>query len=103
MSNCFAEDVLRRYLDQQLGAEEASALETHVETCPHCDAALARLADVAAARQPWLFVAGGTPAGAPERTAPRAEEGPDAGAVDPGADTGPQTGWRNADAARVAA
>jgi serine/threonine-protein kinase len=95
MSNCFAEEVLRRYLEQQLSTEEASALETHVEACPHCDAALARLADVAEARRPWLFDAGGTPASGPER--------PDAGAVDPGADTGPHAGWSDADAARVAA
>jgi serine/threonine-protein kinase len=95
MSNCFAEEVLRRYLEQQLSTEEASALETHVEACSHCEAALARLADVAEARQPWLFDAGGTPAKAPER--------PDAGAVDPGADTGPHTGWSDADTAWVVA
>jgi serine/threonine-protein kinase len=103
MSNCFAEEVLRRYLEQQLSTEEASAVETHVEGCPHCDAALARLADVAEARQPWLLHAAATPASAPERTGPRAEERLDAGAVDPGADTGPHTGWSDADAARLAA
>jgi tetratricopeptide (TPR) repeat protein len=103
MSNCFAEEVLRRYLEQQLSTEEASALETHVEACPHCEAALARLADVAEARQPWLFDAGETPASAPERPVARAEERPDAGAVDPGADTGPHTGWSDADTAWVVA
>src|SRR5262249_6556785 len=91
------------YLEQQLSAAEASALETHVEACSHCEAALARLADVAEARQPWLFDAAGTPAKAPERTAPRAEERPDAGAVGPGADTGPHTGWSDADTAWVVA
>src|SRR6516164_2698498 len=104
MISCFAEDVLRRYLDQQLSAEEASAIETHVETCPRCDAMLARLADAAPARQPWLLDAarGADPSG-PERTVARAQEGQDDGAIDPDVDTGSQNGWRDADAVRVAA
>jgi serine/threonine-protein kinase len=103
MGSCFAEDVLRCYLDQQLSAEEASAVETHVEVCPHCDAALARMADAAEASQPELLDAAGTaPLSSPAELDLPEEQRPDAGAVVPSADRDPPATWRDADTARVA-
>src|SRR5262249_46203060 len=73
--------------------------ETHVEACPHCDAALARLADAAAASRAWLLDAGTVmPPSAPE-----GEGSAGAAAADLGGAAGPDSGWRDADTARGAA
>jgi WD40 repeat protein len=43
MSPCPSEEQFRRFLDKQLGDDQSAAVEAHVEGCPVCQAALARL------------------------------------------------------------
>ena len=43
MSPCLSEEQLRSFLDNQLGDDPSAAVETHVEGCPACQAALLRL------------------------------------------------------------
>jgi hypothetical protein len=44
MNPCPSEEVLSRFVDEQLAADVAAAVEGHVETCPECQAALSSLA-----------------------------------------------------------
>src|SRR5262249_28874366 len=43
MSPCPSEEQFRRFLDKQLADDQSAAVEAHVETCPACQGALARL------------------------------------------------------------
>jgi anti-sigma factor RsiW len=43
MSPCPSEEQVRRFLDKQLADDQSAAVEAHVEFCPVCRAALARL------------------------------------------------------------
>ncbi len=62
MSPCPAEPQLQRLLDGALPPADGSAVQTHVDCCPHCQQTLERLTD-----DPWLRAA--APPGASSRPA----------------------------------
>jgi hypothetical protein len=67
MSPCPSEEQLRQFLDSELVGDQSAAVETHVEACPACQAAMVRFCSDAPGID-WRLLRAPGPAPMPEST-----------------------------------